>query len=215
MTEKIEAATQALNSAKETLANATGVATDAAKAGVKAVANSDLVAAAGTMATSAASEIGKAASSLAQAGSKWAYIWMVQRMAQQVLTTVVDIIIVIAIVYIAVFFMRLFVNKIQQMWESKGFIDQVSNNIKHQISLDNTKLLEDVSRHKDGIHEKVVILTNKVNQFAEIQEKYSFEPLKKQLHEVLQEYKTALFSFEQRIQRLEALVKDKGAQKDR
>ena len=219
MTDKIEAATQALNSAKEALAtatgtvqqgisNATGVATEAAKAGVKAVAQSELAATAGSMATSAASEIGQAASSLAKAGSKWAYIWMAQRMAEQVLATVVSIAMVIAIVYVVTYFMRSFVKQIKAAWESRTFVDRVSANIKHQIELDNTKLLEDVSRNKDDVHDKIVELTKKVKRFADVQAKYEFEPLKKQLHDVLSDYKRALDLFETRVTQYEGRMRD-------
>jgi len=219
MTDKIEAATQALNSAKEAFAqatgvaqqgisNATGVATEAAKAGIKAVAESELAQTAGSMATSAAAEIGHAASSLAKAGSKWAYIWMAQRMAEQLLATVVSIAMVIAIVYVVTYFMRSFVRQIRGVWESKTFIDRVSTNIKHKIANENTKLLEDVSGHKDDTHEKIVDLTNKIKRFAEIQSKYEFEPLKKQLHDVLEDYKKSLGKFQDKIVQYERRMCD-------
>jgi len=173
---------------------------------VAEAAKSDLASVAGKMATSATSQIADAAGSLANAGSKWAYVWMVQRIFDSILTTLLLGVIVIGVIYVIMFFMRRFITMFRETMKSTEFVSRVARNIKSQIAIDNTTLIEDVGRHKDDIHEKVVMLTNKVKHFAEIQSKYEFEPLKKQLQDVLDEYRAALKTYESRLARLELEV---------
>lgn len=215
MTDQITAATEALNGAKDALTKATSIASETANASLKAVADSELAATASNMASGAASEIGQAATSLAKAGSKWAYIWMAQKMASQVLSTIVSIVVIIAIVYVVIYFMRSFVNKMREIWESQTFVTRVSDNIKHQLAINNQELLEDVNKNRSSVHYKVEALAKRVTDFETVLKKYNFEPLQNQLHDILREYKNALSESGRRMNELEAVVRNKLEKKDR
>ena len=175
------------------------IVSSVASDGMKAVASSDMATAAGKMATSAVSEIGSAASSMAKVGSKWAYVWMAQRMAQQVLSTVVSMTVIICIAYVVIFFLGRFLKGIKSVWKSEEFVSKVARNIKSQIAIDHTHLLESVSRSKDTVGIDIDSLRRKIQNLADVQRKYKFEPLAKQLNDILLTYKDVVNEFRERV----------------
>jgi len=176
--------------------------------GVMTTAKSELAATASKMASSATAEIASAAGNLANAGSKWAYVWMIQRIFDSILSTVLFAIIVFAILYAAMFFMRRFIKMFKETMHSRTFVDKVSDNIKHQIALDNSKMIACVDKSKEDVRLIIEELNVKVRHFEEKLDRYQFEPLQNQLHEVMKEYRLALKKYEDRLAMMEEFMKE-------
>jgi len=180
---------------------------------VMTTAKGELAATATKMAASATSEIASAAGDLANAGSKWAYVWMIQRISDSILSTVLFAIIVFAILYAVMFFMRKFIKIFKETMHSRAFIDKVSDNIKHQIALDNTKMIAVVDKSKEDVRLIIEKLNTRVRYFEDKLDRYQFEPLQDQLHDVMREYRIALKKYEDRLAIMEEFIRNNTVKK--
>lgn len=167
------------------------------------MARNELSAAATTIAKGAADHISGALGDVASVGSKWAYVWVAQKIVSQVLDTAVSVIIVIAIAYVVIFFMRKFLSKLREIMYSSDLVEKVSDRIRSQISIDNATLLEAVDTRKNEIDRQIANLTRRVTNLDEKIDSYQFEPIRNHLHDLMREYASSLKESNERLTALE------------
>ena len=151
------------------------------------------------MASSATAEIASAAGNLANAGSKWAYVWMIQRIFESFMSTLLLVVIVFAALYALMYFMRRFLKTFKETMHSKKFVDSISNKIKNQIALENKLMITRVDESKQDVSLIIEKLNTKVRHFEKKLDQYRFDSINIQVHEVLNEYRIALKRFENKF----------------